>query len=170
MPRQVLFIFVIFYFHKSATSALLGGYLNVNVNVGQKTTTESKIQIQAKQNILQENADTDTNLHAQSTNTGIGSTIKSKSVDKRPHEQRVRGPRKARRLNHSFMHLYRHESPLFEDRSIAPSSKVLTSARVYLKDYGGFSDEDIDAMSVSFPPLLDLDVKRCVTRDDVYLY
>jgi hypothetical protein len=29
------------------------------------------------------------------------------AMDRRPSEQRVKGPRKARRLNHSFMHLYR---------------------------------------------------------------
>ena len=31
----------------------------------------------------------------------------SKSIDRRPFEQRVQSPRKARRMNHSFMHLYR---------------------------------------------------------------
>jgi len=36
-------------------------------------------------------------------------------VDRRPHEQRVDGPRKARRLNHAFQHLYRHSDPSFLD-------------------------------------------------------
>ena len=31
----------------------------------------------------------------------------SAKPDKRPHAQRVKAPRKARRMNHSFMHLYR---------------------------------------------------------------
>lgn len=84
----------------------------------------------------------------------------SKPIDKRPHEQRVNSPRKARRLNHSFMHLYRHDSPTFDDQKIAPSSKCMTSARLYLKEYAGYSDIEIDRMSQSFPPLLDLDVKR----------
>lgn len=30
------------------------------------------------------------------------------ATDRRPFEQRVKRPRKARRLNHSFMHLYRY--------------------------------------------------------------
>ena len=91
----------------------------------------------------------------------VGSNeVKEKPIDLRPHEQRVKRPRKARRLNHSFMHLYRHDSPLFDDQKIALTSKSLTSARTYMKEYGGFSDEDIDEMSISFPPLLDLSVKR----------
>ena len=36
-------------------------------------------------------------------------------LDRRPHEQRVDGPRKARRLNHAFQHLYRHSDPSFLD-------------------------------------------------------
>jgi len=81
-------------------------------------------------------------------------------IDRRPHEQRVKRPRKARRLNHSFMHLYRHDSSRFDDEKIAPSSKSMTSPRIYLKEYAGFMDHEIDTMSESFPPLLDLDVKR----------
>lgn len=81
-------------------------------------------------------------------------------LDKRPHEQRVKSPRKARRMNHSFMHLYRHDSSLFDDQKIALNSKSLTSARTYLREYGGFTDDEINEMSKSFPPLLDLDVKR----------
>lgn len=83
-----------------------------------------------------------------------------KPIDERPHEQRVKRPRKARRMNHSFMHLYRHDSSLFDDQKIAPSSKSMTCARTYLREYGGFRDDDIDKMSKYFPPLLDLDVKR----------
>ena len=83
-----------------------------------------------------------------------------KPMDKRPHEQRVKRPRKARRMNHSFMHLYRHDSSLFDDQKIAPSSKSMTCDRTYLREYGGFKDDDIDNMSKYFPPLLDLDVKR----------
>ena len=36
-------------------------------------------------------------------------------IDKRPHEQRVEKPRKARRLNHPFQHLYRHSDPCWDD-------------------------------------------------------
>jgi hypothetical protein len=86
--------------------------------------------------------------------------VKGEIIDKRPHEQRIKRPRKANRMNHSFMHLYRHDSSLFDDQKIALSSKALTSARIYLKEYGGFTDDEIDKMSLGFPPLLDLDVKR----------
>ena len=37
------------------------------------------------------------------------------TVDRRPHEQRVDTPRQARRLNHPFQHLYRHNDPRFDD-------------------------------------------------------
>ena len=92
--------------------------------------------------------------------------------DNRPHEQRVKQPRKARRLNHSFMHLYRHDDPRFDDQQIAPSSKSLTCAKTYLMEYGslrsnvhedakGIVTEDlVMQMSQNFPPLLELDVKR----------
>ena len=39
----------------------------------------------------------------------------STARDRRPHEQRVSAPRKARRLNHPFQHLYRHADPSFDD-------------------------------------------------------
>jgi hypothetical protein len=38
--------------------------------------------------------------------TAVSADAKEKRIDKRAHEQqRVKAPRKARRLNHSFMHL-----------------------------------------------------------------
>ena len=105
--------------------------------------------------------------------------INSQSIDNRPHEQRVKQQRKARRLNHAFMHLYRHDSPLFDDQLIAPSSKSMTCAETYLMEYGSFLRKDkhssnvsdsannglmtktmIEKMSREFPPLLELDVKR----------
>lgn len=81
-------------------------------------------------------------------------------VDNRPHEQRVTGPRKARRLNHSFQHLYRHDGKQFDDRCLASGSLVLTKPEVYLKEYGGFTSDEIEELSRNFPPLLELDVKR----------
>ena len=91
-------------------------------------------------------------------------------IDNRPHEQRVKQQRKARRLNHSFMHLYRHDNPLFDDQQIAPSSKSMTCAKTYLMEYGSFDTSNgthstvnrqtIEQMSIDFPPLLELDVKR----------
>lgn len=88
------------------------------------------------------------------------SDLPTSQKDNRPHEQRVNKPRKARRLNHSFMHLYRHDSSLFDDEKIAPGSRTLSVPRVYFKEYGGFTDDEIDDMNLNFPPLLDLDVKR----------
>ncbi|KAL9190130.1 hypothetical protein ACHAXT_007341 [Thalassiosira profunda] len=45
-----------------------------------------------------------------------GNSIDAGAVDRRPHEQqRVSGPRKARRLNHPFQHLYRHSDPRWSD-------------------------------------------------------
>jgi len=90
------------------------------------------------------------------------SEVPKVQTDNRPHEQRVNKPRKARRLNHSFMHLYRHDSRLFDDTKIASGSRTLSFPRVYLKEYGGYTDGDIDDMSLNFPPLLDLDVRRHV--------
>jgi len=54
-------------------------------------------------------------------NGGVNATLfdeaidEVKSDDRRPHEQRVSAPRKARRLNHPFQHLYRHADPSFDD-------------------------------------------------------
>ena len=106
-------------------------------------------------------------------NTGTSSSkqksknaISMKNVDNRPHEQRVKQQRKARRLNHSFMHLYRHDNPTFDDQKIAPSSKSMNCAKTYLMEYGSFgtyhsvTEDQIDSMSRQFPPLLELDVKR----------
>ncbi len=39
----------------------------------------------------------------------------SSQIDRRPHEQRVEKPRRARRLNHPFQHLYRHSDPRWDD-------------------------------------------------------
>jgi len=39
----------------------------------------------------------------------------SSQIDRRPHEQRVEKPRKARRLNHPFQHLYRYSDPRWDD-------------------------------------------------------
>ena len=41
----------------------------------------------------------------------------SEPIDNRPREQRVDGPRKARRLNHPFQHLHRHSDPSWSDNN-----------------------------------------------------
>ena len=86
------------------------------------------------------------------------------AADTRPHEQRTEGPRKARRLNHPFQHLYRHDDPVhyptYENSTL---SEGLT-AREFLAKIGGYSDDEIAKMSQTFPPLLDLDVMRHLRR------
>ena len=82
------------------------------------------------------------------------------AVDTRPHEQRTEGPRKARRLNHPFQHLYRHDDPVhyptYENSTLLEG----LTAREFLANVGGYSDDEIATMSQTFPPLLDLDVMR----------
>ena len=84
----------------------------------------------------------------------------SKPIDKRPYEQRLKAPRKSRRMNHSFMHLYRHDSAQFDDQKLAHGSISLTSPKAYLLEYAGLSNDDLESMTKSFPPLLEMDVKR----------
>lgn len=69
-------------------------------------------------------------------------------TDRRPHEQRTNGPRMARRLNHGFRYLYRHEAGRFHN----------TTSFEYLSTF--YTPEEIFAMNQSFPPLLDLNVSR----------
>ena len=84
-------------------------------------------------------------------------------ADRRPYEQRRNQPRKARRLNHSFQHLYRHEHPMFDDAYIASKSYVMTHVREYLHVYGlGYSWDMIHNMCKQFPPLDTLHVLRHV--------
>lgn len=49
------------------------------------------------------------------TEAHLNNTNIQPMIDKRPHEQRVSSPRKARRLNHPFQHLYRHSDPFWDD-------------------------------------------------------
>jgi ankyrin repeat protein len=70
------------------------------------------------------------------------------NIDNRPHDQRVKGPRVARRLNHGFRYLYRYESSQFHN---------MTSFE-YLSRY--YDEEDIYRMEKQFPPLLGLNVSR----------
>jgi len=69
------------------------------------------------------------------------------SIDTRPHEQRSTAPRAARRLNHAFRYLYRHD---------IPEAVRTLDAFSYLRDYAGYSMEQIAAMNQTFPPLLTL--------------
>ena len=71
-------------------------------------------------------------------------------VDRRPFEQRTKGPRSARRMNHGFRYLYRTTSHLHED----------VSAFDYLSQF--YSETEVLEMNRTFPPLLDLNVSRHV--------
>jgi ankyrin repeat protein len=70
------------------------------------------------------------------------------TTDNRPHEQRTKGPRQARRLNHSFRYLYRNASHFYRD----------VTASEFLAQY--YTSSEILEMNQTFPPLLDLDVAR----------
>lgn len=69
-------------------------------------------------------------------------------ADTRPHEQRAKGPRTARRMNHGFRYLFRHEDEALEH---------MTSVE-YLSQF--YSNDTIVKMNASFPPLLELNVSR----------
>lgn len=71
-------------------------------------------------------------------------------VDRRPFEQRTKGPRSARRMNHGFRYLYRTTSHEHED----------ISAFDYLTQF--YSEAEVVEMNRTFPPLLDLNVSRHV--------
>jgi ankyrin repeat protein len=92
--------------------------------------------------------------------THLSATREVGSVDTRPHEQRTEAPRKARRLNHPFQHLYRHDDPVHYETYENSTLLEDLSAREFLADFGGYSDGEINEMSQKFPPLLDLDVMR----------
>ncbi|KAL7526965.1 hypothetical protein ACHAXR_001730, partial [Thalassiosira sp. AJA248-18] len=76
--------------------------------------------------------------------TLIGLRNGEPDVDRRPHEQRVSGPRKARRLNHPFQHLYRHSDPRWEDNdwndTVALSDEVYEFYRSRMSGNETFSD------------------------------
>lgn len=84
-----------------------------------------------------------------------------KEVDNRPHEQRRTSPRKARRLNHPFQHLYRHDTsdPRYHSSEYIESMNTLNTTE-YLIQYGGYNPMELQSFSQSFPPLLELDVER----------
>ena len=76
-------------------------------------------------------------------------------VDDRPHEQRATRPRTARRLNHSFRYLYRHDDDSHNHTHVAHLTPL-----EFLVTYGGYTETQVLEMNKTFPPLLDLDVQR----------
>ena len=77
-------------------------------------------------------------------------SVDEKIIDRRPHEQRTKGPRAARRMNHGFRYLYRTTSHLYEN----------VTAFEYLTQL--YSETEVMEMNRTFPPLLDLNVSRHV--------
>ena len=80
----------------------------------------------------------------------ISSPLAGDEKDRRPHEQRTKSKRTARRLNHGFRYLYRTTSHQHEKES----------AYDYLSQF--FSETQVMEMNRTFPPLLDLNVSRHV--------
>jgi hypothetical protein len=72
------------------------------------------------------------------------------TIDRRPYEQRTKGPRPARRLNHAFRFLYRNSSHLHDN----------VTAFEYLTQF--YTETEVIEMNRTFPPLLDLNVPRHV--------
>lgn len=72
-------------------------------------------------------------------------------VDRRPHEQRVSGPRKARRLNHPFQHLYRHSEPWWEDNDWNDTVAISDEVRGFHGEQIILKDDASDAHAVSSP-------------------
>lgn len=81
--------------------------------------------------------------------------VPTEALDNRPHEQRATRPRAARRLNHAFRYLFRHD----DDRHNQTTIAHLTSLE-FLVQYGGYTEEQVYQMNETFPPLLDLDARR----------
>eukprot|EP00977_Amphora_coffeiformis_P020349 scaffold8130_cov164-Amphora_coffeaeformis.AAC.1 len=70
--------------------------------------------------------------------------------DDRPFAHRAPKPRPARRLNHGFKYLYRHDLP----------DNLPEDPMQYLMEYGGYSRNQVLAMNATFPPLLSMSVER----------
>ena len=69
------------------------------------------------------------------------SAVASAISDRRPYEQRVDTPRQARRLNHPFQHLYRHNDPRFDDNewtADTDTSSSTTSSQHYPQKISDF--------------------------------
>mmetsp|Transcript_51231 Transcript_51231/g.52194 ORF Transcript_51231/g.52194 Transcript_51231/m.52194 type:complete len:628 (-) Transcript_51231:210-2093(-) len=85
-----------------------------------------------------------------SSNDDDSYTVQQLTIDRRPHEQRTKGPRTARRTNHAFRFLYRNSLHLHHN----------VTAFEYLTRF--YSKTEVLEMNRTFPPLLDLNVSRHV--------
>ena len=67
--------------------------------------------------------------------------------------------KRARRKNHAFQHLYRHD--VVEVGDLRDSvDRLYVDSFDYLVTSGGFSDDEVKQMAHNFPPLLSLDIER----------
>ena len=82
--------------------------------------------------------------------SSTGDDLAEEEPDNRPFVQRVKERRPARRLNHAFKYLYRHD---FDDNTTL-------DAATFLETQGGYSAQEVLEMNRTFPPLLDLSVQR----------
>lgn len=76
--------------------------------------------------------------------------------ENRPFAQRVSGPRIARRLNHAFRYLYRHD----DNSTMVLLSQNVTSAFQFFTEVVGYTAQEVLEMNQTFPPLLELHVQR----------
>jgi ankyrin repeat protein len=83
--------------------------------------------------------------------------------EKKPFAQRVAGPRSARRLNHAFRHLYRHD---LRDQRFNFNA---TNAFDFFSTVLGYSPNEVQDLSQTFPPLLDLNVGRHLRPKLIFL-
>jgi hypothetical protein len=76
--------------------------------------------------------------------------------DNLPFAQRVSGPRVARRLNHAFRYLYRHD----DNSTVTLLSQNVTDAFQFFTQVIGYTTQEVMEMNQTFPPLLELNVQR----------
>ena len=101
------------------------------------------------------------NAHLADRSSNLKVTVEDDDDDdsRLPFDQRVLGPRPARRMNHAFRYLYRHGC-----------NSNTTDAFDYLVGEVGFTNEQVVAMNQSFPMLLELSVPQQLYPKLQFLY
>ena len=128
----------------SPVSAFSRGRPSTN-SVFHSSLIKVPLQSTAQSNVWQESISMDLVPSEEDSTTRADDVV---VVDDRPYAHRAPQPRPARRLNHGFKYLYRHDVP----------KDLPTDAMQYLMEYGGYSMEQVLAMNATFPPLLTLSV------------
>lgn len=116
-----------------------------NRNIGVRTT-QRDLGLCASITLLEIDAQSSSPNGVQSDLTIDATSADEPIIDRRPHEQRVSGPRKARRLNHPFQHLYRHSDPWWDDNDW--NDTIAISDEVY-DFYGELSIKDTALVDVN---------------------